>query len=394
MEERILSIFVQHGYGKTNKIERGLDSRSVDGLIVSPRDERPEAIRQLVEYARNHDCHPTVMMDPQFYASTVINARDGYLSRYPYYHSELTRARFSPNEVKQYVTETLDFQRSLGVTHLVSPTVLVRSFEDIWSQIAISLGQESMQYHLASTDPRPLLVSLVVSQDALENREALEDYLDTLTSLDVAGFYLVVEQMAQTLEEAQLTNLLYLVFVLGSLNQFKVLCGYADWIGVVLHAVGAQATATGWHGSLRRFSLSRFRPATGGRQPRPRYSSGPLLSSVLVIPELSAIFQLGYLERVLSKTNYDSLMTRGPANASWPADVSCLHHWEVLASLSQTMSSLPTDLALDRCVTLIDEAKDTYDALVESGIPFETDSGRTLEVWKRSIETFRKEVGI
>ena len=36
-----MTVLAQHGWGKSNKIERGIADGSIHGVIMSPRDESP-----------------------------------------------------------------------------------------------------------------------------------------------------------------------------------------------------------------------------------------------------------------------------------------------------------------------------------------------------------------
>ena len=66
-----MTILAQHGWGKTNKIEQGLASGSIGGVIMSPRDETPTNLASfLTDIATNQ---PSVerLVDPQLYAGAI-----------------------------------------------------------------------------------------------------------------------------------------------------------------------------------------------------------------------------------------------------------------------------------------------------------------------------------
>ena len=143
--------------------------------------------------------------------------------------------------------------------------------------------------------------------------------------------------------------------------------------------------------------MRRFIPSSGGDQPRPRYTSSPLLNSILVSPELETIRDLGYIDRVLSGTQYDDqFILRNPGEAPWTPEVSCLHHWSVLQSLTSRIEATQ-DISdrLDLIGTMVSEALGTYTFLQRDDVPFSPSSGpANLELWRQGLEDFRNEVSI
>jgi hypothetical protein len=396
-------IYAQHGWGKSDKIEAGLRAGHLSGVILSPRDEQPNRMADLVDDLRDEFGEEiTILFDPQFYATTVVPARDGRLPDYSYYEPGLARGRFiAQADIQRYVENTLAYQTTLRLDRVIAPSVLFGDFRDPWSQIALSLAEEAIVVHAGLGSAPPLLVSLVIDESALRSRDALNEFLDIITVWDLAGVYVVVRcndpNYPALLEETSLANLMYLVYVLAKVNGLEVVCGYSDLVGLLLHAVGAKATGTGWFNSLRQFSLARFQPTTGGQQPRARYTSTPLLNSILVLPELEACHQVGAIGQVLSTTSYDGVMASGnPANSPWPLEVACLHHWEVLHDVAQLVSSqlsVAENLAVleDR----VRQAVATYRLLEGAGVVFEPSTGpRNLALWLRGIASFRADAGI
>ena len=127
------------------------------------------------------------------------------------------------------------------------------------------------------------------------------------------------DSYSQRYEPQALTSLLYLCYSLAELNRYRVIAGYTDMATLLMHAVGVEATASGWYGTLRQFSDHRFLPATRGGRARDRYSSLPLLNSIL-ITELDSIHAGGLITDVLSGTTYDARFqgTSNPENVAWP----------------------------------------------------------------------------
>ena len=396
-------IYAQHGYGKSDKIETGLREGSLAGVILSPRNESPEKMIDFVDHLRQEFLSEIdILFDPQFYVSTISDPNLGYLAEYPYHQARLTRGRFvSPTDVNRYAEQALAYQTDLSLDRLIAPTVMFDDFRDPWSQIALQLAQESTNVHATLDVPPPLLVSLAFDESALRSREAADEFLDIISLWDVAGFYLLVRQNDSSypaqFDESVLANLMYFVYTLSEINDFEVVCGYSDLTALPLHAVGATAAGTGWFNSLRQFSLTRFLPAIGGQPARARYTSGPLLNSILVVPELQTIYEVGSIDGVLSSTTRDgTFATTSPADVPWPANVASLHHWEVISGLASQIAgqgSIPDKLGF--LEDLVQGALGRYTVLDEAGVPFQAPSGpRNLHLTHRAIRSFRLDAGI
>lgn len=402
-----MPLLAQCGYGRSDKIEQGLRAGSINGFILSPRDEGRDRLELFYADIRQNIPNATVLFDPQFYAATLTNARDGHLADYPYYtnNSALSRNRFRPRQIETYVHECIEYQiQSLpGLTYLVSPSVSFDDFRDSWSQIALGMAEAAIDDWTERNANSPLLVSIIFSESSLRDLSRMNEFLDALSAMEVTGFYLLVHRNSMSLEPAMdvvsMSNLLYFVYVLATLNNYQVVVGYSDWMGFLLQAVGATFSASGWHNSLKQFTLSRFLPQTGGRRPRKRYSSLPLLSCPLVVPELEDTYRANLLSDVLTGTVHDHILQNGPAQGEfeWTDAISCLAHWESLSRLYASVEAHRNVAArLANAVNRIRTAETLYNRLNASGVLFDLKTIRDeqFSFWIDSIEAFRREASI
>ena len=388
-----MTILAQHGWGKSNKVERGIANGSIHGVIMSPRDESPANLTSFLS-----TIHTDVerLVDPQLYVGTIWPVRDGKLRDYAHYRWNLTPGSFSPAAIRDFVKATLDWQSGLNVSAVVSPTVMVDDLSSQWAQIAMMLAQETVTQHDRA---KPLLISLVVCEDSLRQRAPVDYWLDDLTQLDVDGFYLVVRRTEETYRQHYypevLASLLRVCYSLAELNQYRVFAGYTDMATLLLHAVGVTGTGAGWFTGLKQFTLRRFQPATGGRRARARYSSSPLLNSIYMT-DLDVIYYGGLLAAVLSGTPFDARFngTTNPENVSWPDDEAALHHWCVLAGISQSVAGTTVGHRLDSARNLIAQAQGVY---AQTGMltPFTTETGPThLDQWLDALNRFRSDAAV
>ena len=378
-----MTILAQHGYGKSNKIEQGIANGSIHGVVMSPRDAVPSELAAFLNTVHNANPTAELLVDPQFYIGAIGHARASKFDLYPHHRRSLVPTSFSPTEIQNMVKDTLDWQGGLDITAVSSPTVIVSDLGGRWAQIAMTLAQETVIQHSGN---KPLLINLVVEEEALRQKALVEDWLNDLTQLDVDGFYLVVCRSSasyrQHYDPEVLGSLLLICYSLAELNQYRVYCGYTDMVTLLLHAIGVAGTASGWYFNLRQFTLTRFLPSGGGRRPRPRYSSRPLLNSIF-LSELDGIYSGGQMASVLSATQLDGRFagTTNPENVPWPDPDSWLHHWNVLNDISRLAAGTTVQDRLNSAENLISRALAIY-AQIAPMVPFSNETGPThLECW-------------
>jgi len=393
-----MSLYAQHGYGKGNKIDKGIATGMLSGVILSPKAETPERIQEYIDKVYKDSPFIDILFDPQFYIGAFTGERaEGKLNRYPYYEPDITRAKLSvPNNLHNYAEKTIKFQRELKLKKLVSPTILFDDFNGTQSQIAVSLAYETVSF---SNNNNDLLISLCINENAFRNREAMNEFLDVISLLDVRGFYLIIDRANSNVKESAingniLTNIMQFCYTLATLNEYEVILGYSDLLSIPLTITGISATACGWHNGSKMFAESNFHPTTGGRRPRKRYTSGKLLNSILLFPEMDTIKNIGYMEQILSETQYDSILTPTFNDVEWTEEASCLHNWNTLSNLIREIEGcVSMSKKLDLVTEKIMKASRLY-RLLNNKVPFEVKSGNShLNIWLLAINDFRNQIG-
>jgi len=391
-----MAILAQHGYGKSTKINEGLRRGIIEGVILSPQYEKPDNLRDYVMVLRNSYSDEMVMLDPQFYVAALDEPKnEGHLPEYPYYHSSITRRQLrSLRNITRFVQGTLDYQMQLSVSYMITPTLFFQGFDDVFFQFAMQLTEGSVEYHSTIRDAPPLYISLVLGDDILKSQASTDELLNEVSLYDATGFYIIIDFSVSTSDPTFsseiLANLMYLTYSLSELNEFDVVFGYTSFIGLLLHAVGATATACGWFRTSRQFSLSKFVPRAGGRQARPRYTSIPLLNSILINPELGGIADVGFLDQVLTGTSFDAVFRPNPASATWPRQAMTLHHWQALRDVIEEICRQgDTRARISYMLSLIEAARSLYADIEQRGVQFELRSGQAhLVKWADAITIF------
>ena len=190
-------LLAQSGYGRGDKIHTALREDLIDGVILSPKDERRDRLEECISELHHTYPNASILVDPQFYVTTVSVPRDGRLPEYSYYadHAPLSRTKFSPKQIEGYVKTCLDYQSGLpGLSYVLSPSVVFDDFRDSWSQIVLNMAEASIDYHGTLPNAPPLLVTVITSEIALRDATRMGEFLDALSGLEVDGFYLLVNR--------------------------------------------------------------------------------------------------------------------------------------------------------------------------------------------------------
>lgn len=398
-----MTIYAQAGYAKSDRIIRGLRDGSINGVIWSPKDEFPDSMHADIRIYKADFPQSIMLFDPQFYTTKLAGVKDRILQHYPYWRT-LARSDFNnPANLRIYVQETLDYQLTLNVDRLLSPSIEIDSFGSPDCNISLSLANESVRYYNAlretHLDLPPLLISLIISEACLSAPSNFHSFLNDISIIQAAGFYIIVHRdgpyYKAAFEPNALENLIYLVYVLAEINSYEVICGYSDFVGALLCSVGAKVIGTGWFSNLKQFTTDRFLPSSQKRPARRRYSSQPLINSIF-LDEMDTINNAGQLSSVLSGTTYDAVFTSvaNPSNAPWDLDASTLHHWLVLGRLVSSVTGGSVQTNLNNCTAIIANAQNIYNNLSRV-MPFNVYTGdHHLQQWQTAISNFRSHVGI
>lgn len=397
-----MKLYAQQGYGKGDKIHTGLDKKSLDGIILSPRDERKDKMESFIKEIGERYPEADLLFDPQFYYSLFIDGTSKNLDGCSYYPGVINLASLrSFRQVSKIASDCLGYQKEIGLKTVVSPNILIPNFSDRQAQIALSLAEESA--NIAEEKDLDLYISLIFSESALNETRNVNDFLNELSTFNATGFYITLDRKTTDYSqgfdsETALLNLLTFIYSLSEINEYKVVMGYSDIIGLLYLTVGAQGFATGWHNSSKKFTVQqRVLPSSGGRLPRERYTSIPLLNSIL-ISELDSVAKqlkakgIDY-SNLLSNSSYENVITSGasPSDA-WSRGLSHLQHWSALKNATKDIFSSPDDISdrLDDMQEHIMMAKANYKLLDTLPIQLEKSSkGGHLELWEQVLKEFR-----
>lgn len=395
-----MTVFAQCGSRKGGVsraiVVDALQAGHISGAILSPANEEPADLDSLISSCRSARSGAEVMIDPQIYVSVLAGARQTHLTSHGWFPTKtLKPGSFTLRETQRIVSAALNWQYQRQVTAVIAPSIPITALDrDPYAQIAYMMAEEACAHHADAKRSEPLLISLIVREDALQRTEAVREFVDRLRGLDPAptGVYLIVERLnpvyTPAFEERALANLLWCCHVLGNLDGWRVVLGYTDMVGVLGQAAGAAASACGWHQKLRYFHRQSWMPSTGGGRARLRYTSAPLFDSLLVTPEVSAIYAAGLYPQARSGTPFD---TKPPEEGAWTPTTSSQHHWASIGKALTTITAAGSPAErLDTIERQLVKGLALGVAIEKKGIPFENrrPAGH-LESWRHALKIHR-----
>lgn len=383
-----MKLLAQDGHNAGQKISTAIESGFIDGAIVSSKCHEKDRVAEFVIAnldPRNH----VVLFDPEFYAGALIDADSlGKLETHDYFKANLSKSDFKPKSVIEFAERTLRAQTEYGFKQLVSPTVIIEGFNSFSSGQAYNMYLASMD---ACENPEEnLILSLAVTHSSLSKKDEIEAFLNDITTLEVRGFYVIVDRSSSYssiwTNPHELAGLLLLVNVLSSTG-YEVHVGYTDASGLLCLGAGATSIATGWYKNLRIFKHSRYY-TSGGRSPKQAYFSSKLLNFTIVEDELSQIVALGLSDQVMSGVDGDDELIRTIDDPVWNQNMQLMNYW---ASLKNVIGDIEAaSNPLDSVEAKIDAAIATYGRLGASGVTFDTETGITqVERYKEAISIYR-----
>lgn len=368
-----MKLYAQQGYGTGNgegdRIIAGLQRGYIDGVILSPKDfARDRAVEELKQIEAEYP-NADRLFDPQWYATVLAHDPDSRLGKlasveYGYFDARRRYQLESENQVRADLERCLSFQAELPLTAVIAPSIVIRErFNSVEAVISKNFIRNARSIWNSVGNGRPLLVTLAIDAEALQDPHALDEFLSEITLLEEQpdGFYLLVNnptsEIAPELIDARTLAGWMLVNHSLHLNGYQVVNGFSDILTPFLAAAGGAAGATGWFNTQKVFSLLRFTPSPpGGRRPVFRYLSTPLLNSIRY-DELQ--FLRGRFPEIVNGLQSDEYydVERGSEPQGQIQEV--LQTWEAIRSLDP--SSAPD--ALKACAERVTTANALYEKI-------------------------------
>jgi hypothetical protein len=393
-----MKLYAQHGFQNGQKVSEGLRNRSLDGVILSPRDISLEKLGdQLIEFTGSFP-QADVLFDPQYYACFLAGNPDSRLGSLledygEHYLSPRRRSQLeSESVVAGELARAVRFQANRPFSAVIAPNIVIPgSCNSIEGVIAKHFIRNARRVATVEGVTKRVFATLALSRDALIDRAELVEFLEDITALDEPpdGLYLLVaanqtDARTEIYHTDVIAGWMLLNYTL-SVNGFQVINGYSDIVMPFLGVAGGYAGATGWWSNLRAFSLNRFAPEpTRGRQPLTRYLSCALLNRITTF-ELDALRSLfaDLVNDLPSDTSFE-------LGADPGRNEEAIQTWEALRKLNEAMAAGSITVGLEHARIAITRAQEIYALLGESS-PIRLDGksdGRNLPSLLEGLDLF------
>lgn len=378
--------YIQHGYGKSQKIDAVSRQGKVHGVILSPGHEDAPTLEATAASCRAAGLD--VLVDPQSYIYSTkprgalrFHARNGI---------EFSNMHWSASAVS--VLAQVSSVEGLGVRlgvrdRVISPSPFHASFGDYWMPAGLQYARTAS----SEWSGNRVLASVAISQEALSDWATVQDWLDAVTLLDVRGFYLIVSRSGSMYpaipwDPRILANLLRVIHTLSVINGFEVIWGYADVDGILGLAAGAKGVAAGWSYSLRQFSIDRYyQERSGGAQPIPR----------LLVPELLSDLRTTEIADVIDIAGGAGIGSIAGWAASSVADTSNpdaqVRHLITLSQLVDEVAGVPLRDRLSYVRDLLVRALENLERLSISRVAVEPRHATRVRSYLDAIDLFGRE---
>lgn len=379
--------YIQHGYGKSSKIDEVVARGAVQGVILSPGHEDSPTLA-----ATASNCTAAgldVLVDPQSY---IYSTRpQGSLRFHARNNVDLSTMSWAGSATSVLAdiskVEELGTRLQLG-DRMIAPSPFHASLGDYWMPAALQYARTAA----SEWGSRDVLATIALSQEALADWAVVEEWLDAATTLNVRGFYLVVGRSDSTYPPVPwnprlLANLLRVIHTLSVLNGFEVIWGYADADGLLGLAAGAKGMAAGWSYSLRQFSIERYNTERGGgAQPIPRVFVSEFLSD-LRTTEVADILEIA------SPSPLDSLATSAVEDVLDLSNPEAqVHHMVELSLVAAAVANLPLPERFGYVQYLVEAALERFSAVARSNVSVEGRYVARLRSYAEALALFDREV--
>jgi hypothetical protein len=388
---RAVTLFAQHGYGKADKLNRLGTGGHIGGVVLSPADEGRDTMLQTVRDMRARGV--TTLLDPQTYVYSIPDAVARCHDEFGLDFAPITWGSLTAADVERHVEAVIAANDELNTDGpIIAPSPRQVSFADPWTPFALQYARAT----LTASAGRSVLASVLIEEEGLGDWTAIEQWLDVATTLEVAGFYLVVGRRGDypvAWDAGLLANLLRLIYRLAVLNAYRVVLGYSDISGLASIAVGAEAIAAGWNYRQRQFVTDRWIPRQGGQQALPRVTSIGLLAPILAVGEGQAASRSPVGDRVMGNPTLQARIASDPG--SWSNPEAQIQHLELLSAILRDVEAQGgASLRLDRLGRLVGDARTLMAELTRAGARVAPVHTTSLVAMASAVGTARRLEGL
>lgn len=375
-----MSAYHQMGHDSRNLLsEKNL--AAYRGAILSPINYTENEVMQQIDAC--DDMGFEFVLDPQLY---YPNTARGKLTQWSYFPSDVDTADQSSNAWWQrLVSQIAETAERLQPAAVCSPSIVPRLFSMDYYSRCCEVTQD-LRSALAKSNVGVLL-SLLVRLGDLGDQGIVHRLASLISAGDIDRVFLVfvtdVEPRKELRAEEELKGAMRLIRYL-EMNSIRVLVGYSSSDVVLWKAAGASDCATGKYFNVRRFTPSRWEPATGGGNQFPYWFEESLMA-FLRESDLIRVKNAGLLTNSTQLNPYGAAILDKIGDSATPTPWLSLSWRQYLywfANFEFHMTSHPEEA--DRALVA---AENAWGVLETSRILMEepANNGTWLRGWRRAI---------
>lgn len=252
---------------------------------------------------------------------------------------------------------------------------------------------------------KPVLATIALSEAVLHVPPLRNPLVHSLSNIiatrtELSGAYIVLEQSDPENyfwnQKDPLASLLTIIDDLHRGAKKRAIVNYIGTFGLVAESVGAEAWASGYYLTQRRFSL---RAKTG--RAHPRYHSFALAGDIGLKNDLAAIYSSGLADKLMTPTVADAVLRKALKQDKTPDDVpewryaqsNCAaaqeHYLNIVSEYGEKITALPEKRRRDWITQWLETAVDLAETLNRKGLASQSTDTQHQKVWRDVFNGWR-----
>lgn len=259
----------------------------------------------LSKYAKDYKATQTeVLIDPQFYTS---DAARKHLNNQ---QLDSTNAWAERSVSDPLLRATMEKQHSLDSSKYLIPSSFANALSDSWLEAQRNFVDESIRWKRELNTTLTSYATLAISVNIITDDELRRKLLNSISGLQVDGFYLVTDIPVRANDIRMFIGLIDIIFKLKR-NGYQILLGYTEPWSVIMFPFGLDAFASSALKNRRSFQQKHFsrEKSSGGRQPNfYNFWSPVILDSIRFPDEAEDLQRAGLWSKIYQDSPFADIL--------------------------------------------------------------------------------------
>ena len=332
-----MELYLQMGHGMQKMSKELLTQWGTGHIIISPVNIKQQSLEK---YSKEiHALNGKIYFDPQLFYPHDANTK---LKEYNYWPQGSLSDTSTLTSIHH---DLLELNNKIGTEAIILPSTKMdeMSFYKVLKQLT-----DGASFFRKKTTKK-LFATLCIASETIRNHEFIENILDSLTQLDVDGFYLIAQPSnGEYINSDTLWELGFLKLIAClKLSQKKVIVGYSNHQTLVTSILKVDGIASGTYMNTRSFSPEKFQSYSDDDTKRKStwyYLPDAMSEYKAMILDIAK--QRGFLNEFAPQGNlknqYSSVLFSGamPSSTSYKETESFMHYLTCLKKQCDTLSQV------------------------------------------------------